>query len=71
MLAVERIGAGRTSLAAMVGPVATIALAYLFLDERISGWQLAGTTLVLSGVYVLSRSSTASATARSVSKENS
>jgi len=71
MLAVERIGAGRTSLAAMVGPVATIALAYLFLDERVSGWQLAGTTLVLSGVYVLSRSSTASATARSVSKENS
>jgi len=71
MLAVERIGAGRTSLAAMVGPVATIALAYLFLDEHVSGWQLAGTTLVLSGVYVLSRSSTDSATARIVSKENS
>jgi len=30
----------------MVGPVATIALAYLFLDERVGGWQLAGTTLV-------------------------
>jgi drug/metabolite transporter (DMT)-like permease len=55
MLAVERIGAGRTSLAAMVGPVATIGLAYIFLGEAISAWQVAGTALVLAGVYVLSR----------------
>ena len=55
MLAVERIGAGRASMASMVGPVSTIALAYLFLDERISIWQLAGTALVLTGIYVLTR----------------
>jgi drug/metabolite transporter (DMT)-like permease len=55
MLAIERIGAGSTALAAMVGPVATIALAYLFLGETVSLWQLAGTALVLAGVYVLSR----------------
>jgi drug/metabolite transporter (DMT)-like permease len=55
MLAVERIGAGRASMASMIGPVSTIALAYLFLDERISVWQLAGTTLVLTGIYVLTR----------------
>ena len=55
MLAVERIGAGRASMASMVGPVSTIALAYLFLDERISVWQLAGTALVLTGIYVLTR----------------
>jgi drug/metabolite transporter (DMT)-like permease len=61
MLAVERIGAGRTSMAAMVGPVATIALAYHFLDETVSGWQVAGTALVLSGIYVLSRQSGAAA----------
>jgi drug/metabolite transporter (DMT)-like permease len=54
MLAVERIGAGNTSLAAMLGPVATIALAYAFLGEAVSAWQLAGTALVLAGVYVLS-----------------
>ena len=71
MLAVERIGAGRTSLAAMVGPVATIALAYVFLGESVSGWQLAGTALVLGGIYVLSRPSTVSATARIASKERS
>jgi drug/metabolite transporter (DMT)-like permease len=39
----------------MIGPVATIALAYLFLGETVSGWQLAGTALVLAGVYTLSR----------------
>jgi drug/metabolite transporter (DMT)-like permease len=61
MMAVERIGASRTSLAAMVGPVATIALAYVFLGETVSGWQIAGTALVLAGIYVLSRPSNAAA----------
>ena len=69
MMAVERIGAGRTSLAAMVGPVATIALAYVFLGEMVGGWQMAGTALVLAGVYVLSRPSTAFPLAGSASKE--
>ena len=69
MLAVERIGAGRTSVAAMVGPVATIVLAYLFLDETISTWQIAGTALVLAGISVLSRST--SAPARTMTKESS
>ena len=69
MLAVERIGAGRTSVAAMVGPVATIVLAYLFLDETVSTWQIAGTALVLAGISVLSRST--SAPARTMTKESS
>jgi drug/metabolite transporter (DMT)-like permease len=56
MLAIERIGAGRASVAGMIGPVSTIALAYVFLGERVSGWQLAGTALVLIGIYVLTRS---------------
>jgi drug/metabolite transporter (DMT)-like permease len=55
MLAVARIGAGNAALAATVGPVATILLGVLFLGEAISGWQLAGTALVLAGVFVLSR----------------
>jgi drug/metabolite transporter (DMT)-like permease len=55
MLAIERIGAGRTSLAAMIGPVTTIALAHLLLGEPVSRWQIAGTLLVLCGIYVLSR----------------
>ena len=55
MLAIERIGASRASMASMVGPVSTIALAYLFLDERITIWQVVGTALVLIGIYVLTR----------------
>lgn len=54
MLAIERIGAGNTALAGMVGPVATIALAYVFLGETVSLWQVGGTALVLAGVSVLS-----------------
>jgi drug/metabolite transporter (DMT)-like permease len=55
MLAVARIGAGNAALTAMVGPVSTIALGYIFLGEAITGWQLAGTVLVLAGVFVLSK----------------
>jgi drug/metabolite transporter (DMT)-like permease len=55
MLAVERIGASSASLASMIGPVSTILLAWLFLGEVISGWQLVGTALVLCGIAVLSR----------------
>ena len=69
MLAVERIGAGRTAVAAMIGPVSTIALAFFFLGERVGAWQLAGTTLVLVGIYVLSRS-TRPASEPAVNKEN-
>lgn len=69
MLAIERIGAGRASMASMVGPVSTIALAFVFLGEPVSGWQLAGTGLVLAGVYVLTLPATARATAGSTPKE--
>ncbi len=55
MMAVERIGAGSASVAAMIGPVVTIALGAAFLGEPVSGVQLAGTALVLAGVFVLSR----------------
>ncbi|HWL62021.1 MAG TPA: DMT family transporter [Steroidobacteraceae bacterium] len=56
MLAVERIGAGRAAMVAMLGPVATIVLAWLLLGEAASAWGLAGTALVLAGVLLLSRS---------------
>lgn len=55
MMAVARIGAGSAALAGMIGPVSTIALGYVFLGEPVSGSQLAGTALVLAGVFVLSR----------------
>lgn len=55
MLAVERVGASSTSMAAMIGPLSTILLAWIFLGEAVSSWQMAGTTLVLTGIFVLSR----------------
>ena len=58
MIAVARIGAGTTSQASMVGPVSTLFLGAVMLDEPITGIQLAGTALVLTGVYLLSRKKT-------------
>jgi len=55
MLAIERIGAGRTAMVAMIGPMATIAMAWALLDEAMSGWGMIGTALVLGGVLILSR----------------
>lgn len=54
MVAVARIGAPMASQAGMIGPVSTLALAYWLLGEPVSGVQLAGSALVLGGMYLLS-----------------
>lgn len=58
MIAVARIGAGTASQAGMVGPVSTLFLGSLILGEPITAIQLAGTALVLTGIYLLSRKKT-------------
>jgi len=58
MIAVARIGAGTTSQAGMIGPVSTLFLGAIILDEPITQIQLLGTLLVLSGIYLLSRKTT-------------
>ncbi|GAA4033876.1 DMT family transporter [Actimicrobium antarcticum] len=55
MIAVARIGASTASQAGMVGPVSTLFLGAMILNEPITGIQLAGTVLVLAGIYLLSR----------------
>ena len=55
MIAVARIGAPTASQAGMIGPVSTLFLGALVLGEPITTWQLAGTALVLSGIYLLSK----------------
>lgn len=55
MIAVARIGAPSAAQAGLIGPVSTLFLAAMLLDESITGIQLIGTTLVLSGIYLLSR----------------
>lgn len=52
--AIKLIGASKASIIASVGPVSTIVLAYLFLGEGFSLYQLAGTILVLAGVITVS-----------------
>jgi len=54
MWAVDRIGAPMTSQLGMIGPVSLLFLAWWFLGEPITVWQLAGTALCLAGVFVLS-----------------
>jgi drug/metabolite transporter (DMT)-like permease len=56
MMAIERIGAAKTAQIGMVGPMATITLGVLVLGEPLNLWILAGTVLVLGGVYLVSRS---------------
>lgn len=55
MMAIERIGSGLTAQAGMVGPLSTIAMGVLILGEPLNAWIVAGTALVLAGVYLVSR----------------
>ncbi|MES2128329.1 MAG: DMT family transporter [Pseudomonadota bacterium] len=55
MVAVQRIGAATASQAGMIGPVSTLFLGALILGEPITAVQLAGTVLVLGGIYLLSK----------------
>lgn len=52
---IQRVGAGSASIISTTGPIATLVLAYICLDEAITLIQLVGTLFVLTGVYVVSR----------------
>jgi len=52
--AIRRIGSGNASLIGSIGPVSTIYLAYVFLNESISLLKIAGSSLVLIGVLIIS-----------------
>ena len=58
MMAIERLGAARTAQIGMIGPMSTIILGVWLLDEPMNIWIVAGTILVLSGVYLVSRNKT-------------
>ena len=50
----RRVGAQRAALGSTVGPPATIVLAALFLGERLNGWQLLGSAMIVVSVLLLS-----------------
>ncbi len=55
MMAIERIGAGLAAQVGMVGPMTTMLMGVLVLGEPFTVWLLAGTALVIAGVFVCSR----------------
>ena len=55
MMAIERLGSPVASQVGMVGPVSTIVMAALILDEPVGVAQLVGTGVVLVAVWMLSR----------------
>jgi len=55
MMAMERIGSALTAQTGMIGPMSTITMGVLLLDEPFTAWIVAGTVLVLSGVFWVTR----------------
>ena len=51
MMAIERIGPGLTSQIGMIGPMSTLTMGAVLLDEPFNIWILMGTALVLGGVF--------------------
>ena len=56
MMAIERLGPGMTAQLGMVGPLSTILMGIWLLGEPFTVWVAAGTALVITGIFVFSRS---------------
>ncbi|MEL7120122.1 MAG: DMT family transporter, partial [Bacteroidota bacterium] len=50
---IRYIGASNASIVASVGPISTIVLAYIFLEERLGFLQVVGTFIVIGGVLII------------------
>ena len=55
MMAIERIGPALTAQTGMIGPMSTITLGVLLLDEPLNAWIGLGTLLVVGGVFIVSK----------------
>ena len=55
MMAIERIGASVVAQTGMIGPLSTILMGVVILGEPFTGWIVAGTVLVLSGIWLLTK----------------
>ena len=54
---IRRVGAGQASVLSSIGPVATLAMAYVLLGETLEPIQVIGSAMVLGGVLLVSLSS--------------
>ncbi|PVE08282.1 EamA family transporter [Limnohabitans sp. Rim28] len=57
MMAIERIGPGLTAQTGMIGPMSTLMMGVWILGEPFNMWIIAGTVLVLGGVFRVTRPS--------------
>lgn len=55
MMAIERIGPTAAAQTGMIGPLSTILMGVLILDEPFTPWIALGTVLVLAGIWLLTR----------------
>ena len=55
MMAIERIGPALTSQTGMIGPLSTILMGVVILDEPFTLWIAAGTVLVIAGIFLVTR----------------
>jgi drug/metabolite transporter (DMT)-like permease len=55
MMAIERVGATVTAQTGMIGPLSTILMSVVILGEPFTGWIVAGTVLVLTGIWLLAK----------------
>jgi len=60
MMAIERIGPSTSSQIGMVGPIFTILLGALILNETINEWIIGGGLLVIVGIIIFVRPATKS-----------
>ncbi len=51
---IKRIGSDNAAIVGSIGPVSTLVLAYFFLQEKISPFQIVGTLMILFGVLLVS-----------------
>lgn len=49
-LAIKKLGASNFSILGSIGPISTIILAYLFLHERLTLWQVIGSIIIIIGI---------------------
>lgn len=54
MQGIKIIGSSNASIIGSIGPISTVVLAYIFLDERLGWLQWVGTFLVIAGVMMIS-----------------
>ena len=58
MIAISRVGATAAAQASLLGPISTILMGTLILDEPITPWVGLGTALVLGSIWMLARRQT-------------